>query len=683
MTLDELMAATTPDAPSPYSGGGNSISLDELLATTEPKTAAPEPSYADRATTFLDAMLLGTGDKLGAAFNVAASTSPTEMITNPWAAKEKYDYYQNKSQDMSERGSEGATGTALEIAGGLASPANWVGGPAGKIAEKYPALARMAWPAITGSGAGAVQGGFQGNEFSPGGATAGALTGGMFGAAGGVIGEGVDATRAAYQTMKQSSPELIAMKALKKSGVTPAGAKRIAANLAEAQGQGVPMTILEATDNPTLTSTFGEYASTPRASRIISENIAKRTAGETDRLASAIEGVAPQKEIIQAGEDVKSVAEKTIYNLKQARSEAVAPLYEEALTKNPYIGVVKKTKEVGGPAGITGAVTKERVVPSDTYKDLLETPEVKKIIRNANSTLPENEIPELYSSKRAQTILAGINDELTTAKPNEKRLLLDLKSKLETEIKKHNPDLIEAQRAYAKMSKNIDGVSDTLIGALDNLKNNQLRAAGNKIFGPNVKTSEIENLRAQMGEGAGALRDFAGSYLNDLMKKGDVKAIHKFVSSTANQEKLAAAIGDKEAADVFISIIKNENSLEKMKSVAKGLSGTGEVKTQMAEEVGGVVNKTPSPLSQSGRVARFAYSKFFPKESAETNIGIARAMSNPAAASRLANKISEQYPQYRSAPGRSGMNNLAAMLSAGARVPSIEAANEAYDYINR
>jgi len=453
-----------------------------------------------------------------------------------------------------------------------------------------------------------------------------------------------------YDTVIKQSPEKVIMEALEASGAPANAPQGIVKKLAEAKAQGTPMTFLEAANEPAVESAMLDYAQTPRGSRMVAKSIDRRTAGETDRLAKAIEGVAPQKEIMAASGSLKEVASETLKKLKARRSELAAPLYKEAHEKTPYIGEIKTTKEMGGPKGITGVVSKQRVVPSENYKNLLETKEVKHVINKANRTLTEGETPELYSSKRAQTILAGLNDEISRAKRSqnaeETGLLVKLKKKLEAEIGKYNPELMQAQKAYAKMSQQIDGVSETLIGALDDIADNKLRTAGSTIFGPNVKPSEIENLRAQMGEGAGALRDFAGSYLNDLMKKGDVKAIHKFVSSTANQEKLAAAIGDKEAADVFISIIKNENSLEKMKSVAKAVTGKAEKPQDFIEKTGSVVMKTTSPFSPVGRAARYAYKTFAPKQDIKTTMGVAKALSRPDAALRTAQNVAEQYPEF-------------------------------------
>lgn len=644
MTLDELMAATTPDAPSPYSGGGNSISLEELLATTEPPKSSP--TFVGDIPAIAGGAAKGTADLLGlieSGINSNPITMGTHYLYDLIRGEERppqpkiADYFLEGTKMLGADPDAQAQTTGGKLAQGLAYQAPGMVIPGGGL------LARGATSALAGlSGGMADIAGF--GETGQG--IASAIGGIAPAAVGSLASKAYKGARNLYDTVIKQSPEKVIMEALEASGAPVNAPQSIVKKLTEAQAQGTPMTLLEAANEPAVESALLDYAQTPRGSRMVSKSIDRRTAGETDRLANALEGVAPQKEIIQAGEDVKSIAEKTIYNLKQARREATAPLYEEAFAKTPYIGDVKTVTEIGGPAGISAKISKQKVAPSDGYADLLDTPTAKSIIRKSDATRTKKEIPELYSSRRAEDLLSGVNDELLTATPKEANALKEFKTALESEIGKYNPDLLAAQKAYAKMSQEIDGVSDTLFGALANIKNNQINAAGSKIFGPRVKTSEVENLRAQMGEGAGALRDFAGSYLNDLMKKGDVKAIHKFVSSTANQEKLAAAIGDKEAADVFISIIKNENSLEKMKSVAKGLGGKAEMPQDFIKQTGEAVMRTTSPFTAVGRAARFGYRKLAPKQDIKTTIGVAKALSRPDAALRTAQNVAEQYPEF-------------------------------------
>lgn len=202
----------------------------------------------------------------------------------------------------------------------------------------------------------------------------------------------------------------------------------------------------------------------------------------SDAVDSVINLVAPEKNIVGGSKRFKEAAETAMQTAKDARSNAVRPLYKRAFETakgkqvdlEPVSEFVKNELEnlvSDDPAATALKAFVERITPAKGAKPL--------------------SLEQLQSAKRTTDAIIDKDGGLVpnAAQKNAKRLLAQAEKLYVDQLGKLSPEFAAANKEFSRLSKPVNELSDSLIGEVIKISDDKLRNVSTTIFNPKEATT--------------------------------------------------------------------------------------------------------------------------------------------------------------------------------------------------
>jgi len=229
----------------------------------------------------------------------------------------------------------------------------------------------------------------------------------------------------------------------------------------------------------------------------------------TSELLNTIAG--PETAISGAGR-FRTAAQQSLTSAVESRSEAVRPLYKEAfrlakqndesVNLKPVLNFVNTQLRglvADDPAAIALRSFAKRLKGKETIvitKGALGPDAVFKTGTKETITEPLT-LEQLQSAKR--TVDAKIEKMggliLNSAQKNAKRLLIETEKRYMAQIGKVNPQFLEANAEFARLSGPIADLENSILGAVSKVKDVDLQNISRRIFSPNSNPAVIKNAK--------------------------------------------------------------------------------------------------------------------------------------------------------------------------------------------
>ena len=588
-------------------------------------------SYAGRAATgglqtILNGLTLGWGDEIvgGANAIMDFGTPLDEAYKNRVAqARGMLGEFKNTADESFG----GPLSTGIEVASGVALPL-----------EK----ARSIWQlAKQGAGVGSIYGAGSGEglEDRATGAGVGAVTGGAIGgtigAAGKVVEKALNSETLALAKealsdmiwgengimgpageagkLSVSGERLLPKKSLtpeqlqlldRLKTTAPEELQAAAIELGNAVNSNVPLTLVEALNNPSVTRQARYLANNEATMNPIGEFIEKRSAEAPARISKiASENIAPEKSTFEGGASLKKGAETVDRELRKERSKITKPIYDEAFAQ-------------------------KQSLESPEVLQLLEHPDIKPSVEDARRVIAirrgiavDDVAPN--STEVANEVLAELSARGKAAKwqVNDKASynLAEAQDALESAIYKEVPALKEARRAYADLSTQLKTkVGGEAISMLKDLEVGQLESAGQKLM--DLPASELIKVKRTF-EAKGAannLKDGVRAYFQKIIDTqsggfaNNKNVVSKLLGNEQTVQRLKAVLGEDEAQAIIGKLRIEERMFKGAQALHPGSSTAGNLDEAAAfQDRLGKLGKTLDALRHPGITLDKAINKFF------------------------------------------------------------------------
>lgn len=218
--------------------------------------------------------------------------------------------------------------------------------------------------------------------------------------------------------------------------------------------------------------------------------------------------ISPSDEI--ASFDVRKAANDSIQKMKDARQEAVQPLYDAAYEKKVEPNLIKSLKNED--ANIEIAINEAANDP-------------KYQVQGELKDVPENSIKMLDYAKRK--LDAKIEQAQNFGDNDAVRVLTKSKNKLLSKIENFSPDYKEARDVYSELSKPIEEVENSKVGQIANLKDVNLKNVSKNIFDPSqTDINVLRKIKSHIQEeNPEAWDKIVKNEINRLMTQGKNRGI--------------------------------------------------------------------------------------------------------------------------------------------------------------
>lgn len=354
--------------------------------------------------------------------------------------------------------------------------------PAGRAVTAAPAIAGLAGKVIAGAGAsGAIQTGIEAIQAELGGelnqeeiilATA-------LGAGAEVVGPAIKAFRQA----RRGKALDVAGKEVAEAVEAIRPAREAVAGIEEATGTKVGLFQAQQTQQP---STLLKQRLLPQldaGAKQAAKALEQQNKEAFDATAQLINTIAPPEVVGTGAKRFRNAAKKAIESTKQRRSEAVRPLFKEALD---------------GGAEVDLSPTR------DIIEDLLnDAPETGKFAASINkvksliksSTDIDGNVVE-PSLRRLQKAKFDIDDMLESFGENAlgnstKREVLQIKKSLVAQMEQASPLYKEANEEFARLSPAVGELEDSIIGSISKLDDVTLKNVTKRLFDATESNPEV------------------------------------------------------------------------------------------------------------------------------------------------------------------------------------------------
>lgn len=342
----------------------------------------------------------------------------------------------------------------------------------------------------------------------------------------------------------------------------PAKITAAISRLAKAQAEGVPLTLTEALEMPSVTRQARALANFEPSMERVGEFITQRSSTAPERVSEIMNVIGPSEPAAVGGGKLRAGAEEVVDAITQQRGEVVRPLFEAAekvrgegfeMPRESY------SKEI------------QRLLKSDILQPMVKGS--REIIAAQKNIPTESVNPN--SVEVIQDVLERLGQKIKTAdrsaspdSPRVKRDWTVIKNKLEGLVKENEPQLYEARKTYAEISNALKNPTDQQLRVLTSIKDMQLEKAGESLM--QMPAQQISKLRTAF-EDAGQEESFkAGvrSYFQGLLEKssGDLSRnndlANKLLPNAQMQQRLEAALGGDEAR-VILERLAQERLIHK------------------------------------------------------------------------------------------------------------------------
>ena len=305
-----------------------------------------------------------------------------------------------------------------------------------------------------------------------------------------------------------------------------------------AEAADAPLFLPEAVNSASLTRSARDIANNKASMDFSQAAIASRTADAETRATALFDTISPVKDPYAGFGKISDAAKSIIDDTVAARTEATAPLYNEAYKIRPTID---------DPAFNT-FLEKDKILSRAVSK-------VKETFNNAD--LPSNSTPLLVQARKY--IGNEIDSEIAKGNGQRARNLQETYDYLNSFL--HNESTLAlADETFSQHSVNLDALNETFLKKLSSVTDDKLKSVSQIMDRP---PAAIEKLRGVFAENDALPEWEAGirAYLQNQVEnsRGGVNFADKLIGTTAQKDKLQAALGDS-----YESIIKGLSYEDRM-----------------------------------------------------------------------------------------------------------------------
>ena len=210
--------------------------------------------------------------------------------------------------------------------------------------------------------------------------------------------------------------------------------------------------------------------------------------------------VAPESRIVGGSKRFKQAAEKAIQTVKDERSRIVGPLYRQAaklaegkeVDLKPVIKFVEEQlkKLVGDDPAAVALNSFVKRLAGEKTKDipsgLIISESGEPIIKGIKGTNKPLTLDQLQSAKRTtDTAIDNMGGLVpSTAQSNAKRLLTQVEKLYVDQLGKLSPEFKAANKEFARLSKPLNDLEESLIGEVVKISDSKLRNVSTTLFNP-------------------------------------------------------------------------------------------------------------------------------------------------------------------------------------------------------
>ena len=197
-----------------------------------------------------------------------------------------------------------------------------------------------------------------------------------------------------------------------------------------------------------------------------------------------VNSIAPEGVIPSASKRFRDAATLAVKSRKQARSEAVKPLYNNAL-------------EVGADVDLTSTQT----LIDDILSEAPAGSDFEKVgvqLKRLIAPIKEGEKPTLRQLQKAkismQDIVDGVGDKAVSG--TIKGEVVQVKRELIERMEEASPLFKKAEDAFEVMSPAVKELEDSVLGQISKVKDTQLKGVAQKIFDPKTELTTPSSIRS-------------------------------------------------------------------------------------------------------------------------------------------------------------------------------------------
>lgn len=331
---------------------------------------------------------------------------------------------------------------------------------------------------------------------------------------------------------------------------------------------GTPLTPGEASGRPDIT---GQEAMVGRVGPAATEKVKigqQRIQEQKNAIDELYRRISPKDKI--ASFDVRKAAQDSIEKMKQARQEAVDPLYKIAETKKAAPNLITKLE-------------RENPIIGEAIDDVLA--DKKYQVKGELLGEPRNSIKTLDYAKRK--IDSKIEQAKNYGDNDAVRVLTKTKNKLLDSIDGFSPDYKAAREEYSRLSKPIEDVENGHIGMIANMKDTSLKDLSKKIFDPSQTDLKVLNqVKSKIqAENPEAWDLIVKNEMNRLMTQGKNRGItgrNFFDSVLSNDNRFKQFQSALEGNDQALSHLNDMKSAwEHLINIETPRTAAGQSKTSM------------------------------------------------------------------------------------------------------
>lgn len=369
--------------------------------------------------------------------------------------------------------------------------------------------------------------------------------------------------------------ELVLARQLKNTPIT--NIDNALTELSQTTSSDIPLFLPEAVKSPKVDRNARFIANFEPSLEYSQNAIKQRTEGATERAASLLDLLSPEKSPFEGAKSLVTGASDIIEGAKNQRKAIADPAYKMAYQEVPLIQ----------SEDLTTLLEKDKVLSQAISS-------IKKTANNAD--LPENSSSLLVKAR--QEIGNKIENAITQGRGREAADLTDTYNRLNNILHEANPLLKKADEGFAVASKEIEALNDTFLSSLSKISDDKVKNIG-QLF--NLSPERISGLKTQfqkagkIGEWEAGVRAYIQNVVDGVTDNADFTK--KLISNESSRNKLKAALGDK--AEGIIEGLKLEQRMFEGKNRYFTGSST-QTNLEEAQSTKGFIQKIKGLVSVDG-----------------------------------------------------------------------------------